>query len=80
MTQANIELLDALRNAGTADDKARAAAQSVAAKEDISAVCAEMTAMRAEMAAMEVRLIRWLVGTISPLYALLAFVALRLPA
>jgi len=93
MTQANMELLDALRNAGTADDKARAAAQSVAAvgdvaaKEDISAVCAEMTAMRtemtamrAEMAAMEARLIRWMVGTISPLYVLLAFVALRLPA
>jgi len=68
-----------------ADDKARAAAQSVAAvgdvaaKEDISAVRAEIAAMRAEMAAMEVRLIRWMVGTISPLYALLAFVALRLP-
>jgi len=96
MTQANIELLDALRDAGAADDKARAAAQSVAAvgsvatKEDISAVRAEMATMRAEMAAMgsgiraemaamEVRLIRWMVGMIFPLYVLLTFVALRLP-
>jgi len=58
MTQANIELLDALRDAGAADDKARAAAQSVAAvgdvatKEDISAVRTEMTTMRTEMATM----------------------------
>jgi len=63
MTQANIELLDALRDAGAADDKARAAAQSVAAvgdvatKEDISAVRTEMatkediSAVRTEMTA-----------------------------
>ncbi|MDD9864052.1 MAG: hypothetical protein OXU54_05710 [Gammaproteobacteria bacterium] len=96
MTQANMELLDALRDAGAADDKARAAAQSVATvgnvatKEDITAVRADMAAMesgiraemaavRADMAAMESRLIRWVVGMIFPQYALLAFVALRLP-
>ncbi|MDD9816808.1 MAG: hypothetical protein OXU61_01510 [Gammaproteobacteria bacterium] len=96
MTQANMELLDALRDAGAADDKARAAAQSVATvgnvatKEDITAVRADMAAMesgiraemaavRADMAAMESRLIRWVVGMIFPQYALLAFIALRLP-
>ena len=107
MTQANMELLDALRDAGAADAKARAAAQSVATvgdvatKEDITAVRADMAAMesgiradmaamesgiraemaavRADMAAMESRLIRWVVGMIFPQYALLAFVALRLP-
>ena len=93
MTQANMELLDALRDAGAADDKARAAAQSVAAvgnvatKEDITAVRADIAAMgsgiradmAADMAAMESRLIRWMVGMIFPQYALLAFIALRLP-
>ena len=93
MTQMNMELLDALRDAGAADDKARAAAQSVAAvgnvatKEDITAVRADMAAMEsgiranmaADMAAMESRLIRWMVGMIFPLYVLLTFVALRLP-
>ncbi|MDD9816775.1 MAG: hypothetical protein OXU61_01345, partial [Gammaproteobacteria bacterium] len=58
-----------------------------ATKEDITAVRADITAMEsgiradmaADMAAMESRLIRWMVGMIFPQYALLAFIALRLP-
>ena len=78
MTQANVELLDALRDAGAADDKARAAAQSVATVGNV-ATKEDITAIRADMAAMESRLIRWMVGMIFPQYALLAFIALRLP-
>ncbi len=78
MTQANMELLDALRDAGAADDKARAAAQSVATVGNV-ATKEDITAVRADMAAMESRLIRWMVGMIFPQYALLAFIALRLP-
>ena len=78
MTQANMELLDALRDAGAADDKARAAAQSVATVGNV-ATKEDITAIRADMAAMESRLIRWMVGMIFPQYALLAFIALRLP-
>ncbi|MDD9819055.1 MAG: hypothetical protein OXU61_13115 [Gammaproteobacteria bacterium] len=62
MTQVNIELLDALRDAGASDDKARAAAQSVAvvndmatradvfaAREDISAVREDLCAVREDI-------------------------------
>ena len=78
MTQMNMELLDALRDAGAADDKARAAAQSVATVGNV-ATKEDITAVRADITAMGSRLIRWMVGMIFPQYALLAFIALRLP-
>jgi len=82
MTQVNIELLDALRDAGASDDKARAAAQSVAVgndvatkadlREAVSAVREELSAVRAEMAAMEARLTWRMVGGIVVIVAAMA--------
>ncbi|MDD9863917.1 MAG: hypothetical protein OXU54_05015 [Gammaproteobacteria bacterium] len=85
MTQANIELLDALRDAGASDDKARAAAQSVAVvndmatkadifgvREELSAVREDISAVRAEMAAREARLTWRMAGGIAVILAAMA--------
>jgi len=66
MTQANIELLDALKAAGAPEEKARAAAQSVAATGEV--------ATKADLARLESRMLAYQV----PVYALLAYLAIRL--
>jgi len=65
-----MELLDALQDAGASDDKARAAAQSVAAVGD--------TATKADIAQLEARLTWRMVGLVVPVYVLLALVLVRL--
>jgi len=77
MTQANIELLDALKAAGAPEEKARAAAQSVAATGEVAtkADLARLESrMLARMASLESRMVAYLV----PVYALLAYLAIRL--
>ncbi|MDD9816724.1 MAG: hypothetical protein OXU61_01085 [Gammaproteobacteria bacterium] len=71
MTQANIELLHALKDAGATDELAEAAARSVAASGDV-ATKADIAALRAEMAAQEARLSWRLVGALGVGLAALA--------
>ena len=61
MTQANLELLDALQAAGAPEDKARAAAQSMAPASDV--------ATKADLAELETRLTWRLVGGMAILLA-----------
>jgi len=71
----NIELLDALRDAGASDDKARAAAQSVAVGNDVATKAdlrEAISAVRAEMAAMGARLTWRMVGGIVVIVAAMA--------
>jgi len=71
MTQANIELLNALKSAGADEALAEAAARSVAASGDV-ATKADLAELKAWMA--------WrLVAALAPVYALLAYLAIRLP-
>jgi len=81
MTQANIELLNALKSAGADEALAEAAARTVAAsgeaatKADLATGLAGLeTRMLARMAAGESRMVAYLV----PVYALLAYLAIRL--
>jgi len=75
MTQANIELLNALKSAGADEGLAEAAARSVAASGEV--------ATKADLAALETRLVRWVtvlvLGAVLGANALL-FAALRLTA
>ena len=61
MTQANLELLDALQAAGAPEDKARAAAQSMAPASDV--------ATKADLAELETRLTWRLFGGMAILLA-----------
>jgi len=93
MTQANIELLEALEVAGVPKEKARAAAASVAAagevatKADLREGLAELRGdlreglaeLRAELAERDAKLVRWVTALVLGANALL-FAALRLTA
>ncbi|MDD9863379.1 MAG: hypothetical protein OXU54_02210 [Gammaproteobacteria bacterium] len=68
MTQANMELLNALREAGASEESAQAAAQSVSA--------AGEGATKADLASLESRLIRWVTALVLATNGLL-FAALR---
>jgi len=70
MTQANIELLEALEVAGVPKEKARAAAASVAAVGE----AATKADLATGLARLEARMVAYLV----PVYALLAYLAIRL--
>jgi len=82
MTQANIELLEALEVAGVPKEKARAAAASVAAageaatKADLREGLAEL---RADLAERDAKLVRWVTVLVLGANAVL-FAALRLTA
>ncbi|MDD9819241.1 MAG: hypothetical protein OXU61_14095 [Gammaproteobacteria bacterium] len=65
MTQANIELLQALRKAGAPEEDALAAAKSVAPGEEV--------ATKADLAALEARLSWKLVGALALFAALVKF-------
>ena len=72
MTQANLELLDALQAAGAPEDKARAAAQSIAPVGDVAtkADLAKLKAdVKADLAELETRLTWRLVGGMAILLA-----------
>ncbi|MDD9817263.1 MAG: hypothetical protein OXU61_03870 [Gammaproteobacteria bacterium] len=68
MTQANVELLRALREAGASEEAAEKAAQSVApggqvaTKEDLVVLKADLAALKAELGALEARLTWRMVG------------------
>ena len=78
MTQANIELLHALREAGASEEAAEAAARSVAGAGDRGDLATKAD-VHAAVSASEARLVRW--GTVLVLGAnALLFAALRLTA
>jgi len=66
MTQANLELLNALKSAGADEALAEAAARSVTASGE--------AATKADLARLETRMLAYQV----PVYALLAYLAIRL--
>ena len=69
MTQANVELLEALEVAGVPKEKARAAAASVAAAGD--------AATKADLAELKAELTVRMTLLIAPLYVLFAYLAIR---
>jgi len=82
MTQANIELLNALKSAGADEALAEAAARSVAASGEV-ATKADLAKLQANVKAGLAELKAWLawrlVAALAPVYALLAYLAIRLP-
>ena len=69
MTQANVELLEALEVAGVPKEKARAAAASVAA--------AGEAATKADLAELKAELTVRMTLLVAPLYVLFAYLAIR---
>jgi len=72
MTQANIELLEALEVAGVPKEKARAAAASVAAAGDLATKADVRQLVEAAVAASEARLTWRLVGVAAVILAAIA--------
>ena len=69
MTQANVELLEALEVAGVPKEKARAAAASVAAAGEV--------ATKADLAELKAELTVRMTLLVAPLYVLFAYLAIR---
>jgi len=72
MTQANIELLNALREAGASEEAAEAAARSVAAAADLATKADVRQIVEAAVAASEARLTWRLVGVAAVVLAAIA--------